>query len=187
MIRLGIMLSMFVAGLVALAVTVYMTNRIAGQWQNEEPRLGNAALVETPARASVASYRQARAENSLPARNRDSEVAKTIETLVTPQASAEPGPQGQLYRWRDKNGAIHIQNIPPPPSVTATRIPFAQSMQWDTDSVDADHSIALVPAAANPLSVYTPEGFGDLMQRLQDTAGALHEKNREFESLKEQL
>ena len=60
-------------------------------------------------------------------------------------------------------------------------------MQWDTDSVEADHSIALVPAAANPLSVYTPEGFGDLMQQLQDTAGALHEKNREFESLKKQL
>lgn len=101
-----------------------------------------------------------------------------------------PAVHGRLYRWRDERGAVHFQTDPPPAGVRVDVIPFVRQQPRaapapQASAVDTVADIAeSLPAA---LSVYTPEGFDDLMRRVEETAFKLRDRNQYIEALKKQL
>ena len=97
---------------------------------------------------------------------------------------------GQLYRWRDSRGAIHYQTDSPPPGVQADVIRFVREQAIVNDAAPAPMHGAIpdiVESLPGLLSVYTPDGFDDLIRRVEDTARTLRDRNVEIQKLEEQL
>ena len=104
-----------------------------------------------------------------------------------PPAAAE---HGRLYRWRDPGGAIHFQTDPPPADVQAQIIPFVRRQSVALPAValqPVDTAPDILDALPAALSVYTPAGFDELLQQVEETAVKLRDRNEYLETLEKQL
>ena len=114
----------------------------------------------------------------------------------TPVARPEPLRQTErvtVHRWVDRNGTVHYESKPPPRGVSSQALVFEGRRQRDPAPAAAQEP-ARAPApvsetslADNPYAVYTPEGFEELMQHVDDTIKRLGERKETFEQLKEAL
>ena len=127
-------------------------------------------------------------------------ITRIIEARSTQDAgprSEAPPPvlpaRGRLYRWRDASGSFHYQTEPPPAEVRADVIPFVRRQAVAAQNSPpsppspADGAPDLGDALPAALSVYTPEGFDDLMQRVEETAVKLRDRDQYLETLADQL
>lgn len=168
----------------------------------ESPAQQFDAKVSTRAAAARVSTIQPR-QNNQPLM-----VAGLAEAALPPAGSAPKNTaqlQGHMYKWRDSSGSIRYQSDPPPSNVQAQVIPFTRKAAKDRDDGQGQ---ALVVSATSPglsaarplgaetdlkgalsgaLSVYTPEGFDALIQRVEEIAVKLHERNQSILSLEKQL
>lgn len=100
---------------------------------------------------------------------------------------------GYLYIWRDKEG-VHIESLPPPEGVQVEVIPFERSVAVGEPPTDAARAKtasvtdeSLPSSEVNPMSVYTPEGFEELLEHIDRTAGELKAREELLESLQDEL
>ena len=126
------------------------------------------------------------------------QAGQRISTALAPADRSSPAVanektpprKGALYIWRDERGVTQIRSEPPPGSVEAQVLPFERRIaRADGDGAPQD-TAAKAPTAQDlglPLSVYSPEGFEALMQRVEETAKQLEQRNRRVEDLAEQL
>jgi len=97
---------------------------------------------------------------------------------------------GYLYRWRDANGTIHIQSKPPGPDQQATKITYQKQR---IEKVEDQGKVTTPPASeqhgllAKPLAVYSPEGFEQLLDAVEETASKLQGRNQVLENLNKDL
>jgi len=185
-VRLSLLFSLAI-GLVALLA---VSERIP-RW------LGNDGSLEAQSHRSV--VKQVARSKTL------STKALPIETLPIEIGSRDqrtpPNKEhGRMYKWRDARGGIHIATEPPPKNVQAVIIPFVRERAGKpadkaagTTKASTKASTGAMPALApllSPsalLSVYTPEGFENLLDRVEETARKLHERSSQLESLEKQL
>ena len=95
-----------------------------------------------------------------------------------------------LYIWRDQKG-VHIESAPPPEGVQVETMPFERSILIEPPA-DAETAAPLAGEAPpvsgfDPTSVYTPEGFEQLLKHIDRTAGQLRAREELLESLHEEL
>ena len=119
------------------------------------------------------------------------------ETLQEPEVSPADGEVGRLYRWRDANGTLHLESNPPSDgspyeTITYTKpIPEESEEATDTGHEQPQKMPEDIPAAQelldNPLKVYTPEGFDQLLEQVDKTAQQLNERDRLLETLGDDL
>jgi len=102
--------------------------------------------------------------------------------------------RGRLYRWRDASGSFHYQTEPPPADVRADVIPFVRRQAVAAQNspplplpLPTDDAPDIIDALPGALSVYTPEGFDDLMRRVEETAVKLRDREQYLETLADQL
>ena len=109
------------------------------------------------------------------------EVEAPEKVLVVPD---------RFYRWRDATGHIHFSSTPPPVSVVAEEIPFVREVPVPEALADP------LPGAiatgrgldwAGPLSVYTPDGFADLMDDVEETTKRLEERDQQLDDMRKLL
>ena len=124
-------------------------------------------------------------------------VAAAIDTRVGQDAlprvrtrPPRPADNGRLYRWRDPGGAIHFQTDPPPADVQAQVIPFVRRQSVAVPALapqPVDTAPDILDALPAALSVYTPAGFDELLQQVEETAVKLRDRNEYLETLEKQL
>lgn len=166
--RLSLLFSLAIGLVALLAVSERMP-----RW------LGSDGALETQSRSGVA--RQAAHSKSLP-----------IEIEPRDQGTPAKKEHGRIYKWRDARGGIHIATEPPPADIQAVIIPFVREhVARPTDHVTSAAQVnnKAVPAGSPSalLSVYTPEGFEDLLERVEETALKLRERNGQLKALEDQL
>jgi hypothetical protein len=100
---------------------------------------------------------------------------------------------GYLYIWRDKDG-VHIESVQPPEGVQAELVPFERSVVVEQAPAETDvpHSPAAIDGSLSdpgrtPISVYTPEGFEQLLEHIDRTADQLKAREELLESLQNDL
>ena len=112
-----------------------------------------------------------------------------LENALKPSGEASET-VGYLYRWRDADGTIHIQSKPPGPDVQATKITYRRQK---VEKVEDQAKVTTPPASkqhgllAQPLSVYTPEGFEQLLDAVDETASKLQDRNQILDKLNQDL
>lgn len=114
----------------------------------------------------------------------------TPETAVPAKTTTETG---YLYIWRDKDG-VHIESVPPPEGVQVERMPFERSVVIEeppTATVDPE-TMAVTDGLLSspdftPMSIYTPEGFEQLLEHIDKTADELEAREELLESLQDDL
>ena len=130
-------------------------------------------------------------------------ITRTIDARSTQGAGSrgEAAPpvlpaRGRLYRWRDASGSFHYQTEPPPADVQADVIPFVRRQAVAAQDspplplpspLPMDDVPDLIDALPGALSVYTPEGFDDLMRQVEETAVKLRDRDQYLETLADQL
>jgi len=120
-------------------------------------------------------------------------VATDVATDVAIQTHSGALPaKGFLYRWRDAAGTIHIQSTPPAPDQPATKIAFDRTKQREAENPEpvgagARTSSSVRKRLAHPLSVYTPEGFEQLLKDVDATAARLQHRDQTLDRLREDL
>ncbi len=123
-----------------------------------------------------------------PSETQAQSIQKLDSTSLSPDEASKT--EGYLYRWRDANGTIHIQSKPPGPELQATRITYQKQK---VEKVEAQAKVTPPPASkqhgllAKPLSVYTPEGFEQLLDTVEETADKLQDRNQVLEKLSKDL
>ena len=101
-----------------------------------------------------------------------------------------PAEHGRLYRWRDPGGSIHFQTDPPPADVQAQIIPFVRRQSVAQPALapqPVDSAPDILDALPAALSVYTPAGFDELLQQVEETAVKLRDRNEYLDTLEKQL
>lgn len=147
--------------------------------------LGSDAVIETPSRRAV--LKQVARSKALPVAPESHE-----------QGTVSHKEHGRIYKWRDARGGIHIATEPPPENVQATIIPFVRARPAKPAAVATNatksstkSSSKLMPGVPQSpsalLSVYTPEGFENLLDRVEETALKLRERSSQLEALEKQL
>ena len=85
-----------------------------------------------------------------------------------------------LYRWRGRNGTLHIQTEPPPPGVKAEIISIRRELPAQNGSPKAGSSENQLGRAStdlqSPLSVYAPGGVDKLLDQLDQTLEGLRRR-----------
>lgn len=165
--RLSLLFSLAI-GLVALLA---VSERIP-RW------LGSDGAVETQERGGV--VKQVARPKALP-----------IEIESREQGVPLNKEHGRIYKWRDARGGIHITSEPPPENVQAVIIPFERERSAKADkATNSTKAMTKAVPAVSPsalMSVYTPEGFENLLDRIEATALKLRERSRHLEALEKQL
>lgn len=112
------------------------------------------------------------------------EASEAVE-VVAPKTVLEV--PGRFYRWRDASGHIHYSSAPPPAAVVAEaisfvrRVPVPESVAGSTPGTTAtDRNFEL----SGPFSVYTPDGFSDLMDEVERTSKQLEARDRQLETMR---
>jgi len=112
--------------------------------------------------------------------------------------ASTPPLRGTLYRWRDAGGTLHIESSPPADRSRYEAIPYLSRRpagpEQGADSIAGGNSRQSTPPTAkqqhldeSPLSVYSPGGLNELLDRVQTTAGQLDERRQTFRDLKDDL
>lgn len=119
------------------------------------------------------------------------------EVAGRPVASAaqEETETGVFYRWRDADGRVNIQSIPPSPDVDVELIRFERVLPKGI-TLAGKGGVAKVTYPVNPtpmefirspFSVYSPEGLEVFLDLVDTTVKRLDQRRETFEALKKQL
>ena len=96
---------------------------------------------------------------------------------------------GSIHRWRDANGTLHLESKPPPAGVQFETIDY--TTQVEVPVSESAPETALGDAKGNlpnsPVSVYTPEGITELMERVDETAKRINERDQLLNELEGEL
>lgn len=95
----------------------------------------------------------------------------------------------QVYRWRDASGTLHIESRPPPAGTQAEVLTFRGQKRppvAEPASSDERQSRPSDPVR-QPLSVYTPDGLDQLLDRLDQTIEQMDERRSMMEELQKDL
>ncbi len=96
---------------------------------------------------------------------------------------------GIIYRWRDANGTLHIESKPPPSGVQFETIDYTTQVEppASESAVETTPNDAKGRLTGSPLSVYTPEGITELMERAEETAKRINERDQLLNELEGEL
>ena len=96
---------------------------------------------------------------------------------------------GTIYRWRDANGTLHLESKPPPSGVQFDTIDYTHRVEppvsesgSETAAEDGKGTLS-----SSPVSVYTPEGITELMERVDETAKRMNERDQLLNELEGEL
>ena len=115
----------------------------------------------------------------------------SVVPKLTGQAEEKPAEEVSLYRWRDADGSVHIESYPPPPGTRAEIIRVEKPAK--TTAVPEEQAPAPrqpksdTGLTRNPLSIYTPAGAEELLERVDDTLKLLEDRRKDLEEMKDQL
>ncbi|MGI9336309.1 MAG: hypothetical protein ACR2RL_24430 [Gammaproteobacteria bacterium] len=152
--------------------------------------------TQPPAKRPVAPSARVEDPVRLPQRPSSAREHKPRRVQQAPSGQAAPGePTARVtvHRWVDRNGTVHYETAPPPAGVRSQALVFEGRRQPEpTDTVVPGPPALPAPEsdtslADNPYSVYTPEGFEELMQRVDETVKRLGERRETYEKLKQSL
>jgi len=106
---------------------------------------------------------------------------------------------GELYRWRDARGTLHIESAPPPPGIEAEVLRYDVPAPVDgararAPGLSTEPGVPADPGADpgagrrsdlgdHPLRAYTPDGLEALLDEAAETSRQLEERNRTLEAL----
>ena len=98
---------------------------------------------------------------------------------------------GTMYRWRDPNGTLHIESEPPPSGVKSEAIEYTSVVERTPAETPEEQttggSSTKGEPSKDPLSVYTPEGFSELLDRVDETAKRIDERDQLLKDLEGEL
>ena len=97
---------------------------------------------------------------------------------------------GSLYRWRDANGTLHIESRPPSSDIPFETIEYATPVKTTTPETSGESSTAenVGPQLPEtPVSVYTPDGISELLERVDETAKKIEEREQLLNELEDEL
>lgn len=106
-----------------------------------------------------------------------------------------PGPV-TVYRWRDRSGTLHIESNPPPPGVAAERLDLTPTKEVKASRAREDAPASapapvrpLAPRATlpTPMSVYSPSGMEQLLDRLDETIDSMQQRKAIMDELARDL